>query len=232
MMGHEMIDDELRQREVRMLARACDRAGLTTAFGHCSVRVDAQRFLVCAARPMGLLTAKDDGIVVSLDGPLPEGVLGEVRMHREIYRLRADVNAVVRFISPSITALAALGGTPRPRHGFGTYFSPQVPVWPDSALVRNDAAAEGVARTMGAAPGVIVSVNGAVVGGADAAQALALAVFLEDTARVELLALQSGRAEHGGLTAGQCAVRATWAGRVAERQWEYWTHNDPEQQLA
>lgn len=223
-----MTDDERRQREVRMLARACDRAGLTTAYGHCSVRIDAQRFLVCAARPMGLITAQDTGTVVPLDGPLPDGVLGEVRMHREIYRLRPDVNAVVRFIAPNVTALAALGGTPRPRHGFGAYFAPQVPVWPDPALIRNDAAAEGVARTMGAAPGVIVSVNGAVVGGADAAQALTLAIFLEDAARVELLALQAGSAEHGGLTAEQCAARATWAGRVAERQWEYWTEGDPE----
>jgi HCOMODA/2-hydroxy-3-carboxy-muconic semialdehyde decarboxylase len=216
------------QVEVRLLARACDRAGLTSAYGHCSVRLDSGSFLVCAPKPMGLITPADAGTVVRLDGPLPEGVLGEVRMHREIYRMRPDVNAVVRFISPNVTAIAALGVAPRPRHGFGAYFAPQVPVWWDPALVRNDAAAEGVARTLGSAPGVIVSVNGAVVAGADSAQALTLAVFLEDMARVELLAMQAGRAEHGGLTSEQCKGRATWAGRVAERQWEYWTWADPE----
>lgn len=219
-----------RQRVVRLLARACDRAGLSTAYGHCSVRLDAGSFLVCAPKPMGLITPADEGSVVPLDAPLPDGVLGEVRMHREVYRMRSDTNAIVRFISPNILALAALGRTPRPRHGFGAYFSPQVPFWPDPNLVRNDAAAEGVARTMGANPGIIVSVNGAVVAGADAAQALTLAIFLEDAARVELAALQAGFGDdQPAITEEQCAARATWEGRVAERQWDYWTANDPEQ---
>lgn len=217
-----------RQREVRLLARACDRAGLATAYGHCSVRLDAQSFLVCAPKPMGLIRPQDEGSIVRLDAPLPEDVLGEVRMHREVYRLRQDVNSIVRFLSPNVMALAALGRTPRPRHGFGAYFAPEVALWPDCGLVRNDAAAEGVARTMGANAAVIVSVNGAVVGGADAAQALTLAVFLEDAARVELLALQAGCADRPGLGDAECAARATWAGRVAQRQWDYWVEGDPE----
>lgn len=227
-----MTDLEPRQREVRLLARACDRAGLSTAYGHCSVRLDAGSFLVCAPRPMGLVEPGEAGHVVPLDGPLPEGVLGEVRMHREVYRLRPDVNAIVRFISPAVTALAALGRTPRPRHGFGSYFSPEVPFWPDPDLVRNDAAAQGVARTLGAAPAIVVSVNGAVAAGADAAQALTLALFLEDAARVELAALQAGHADGPLLDAAQCRSRAVWAGQVAERQWHYWTRQDPEREAA
>lgn len=219
-------------REVRMLARACDRAGLTTAYGHCSVRIDAGSFLVCAPKPMGLIAAQDAGSVVRLDAPLPEGVLGEVRMHREVYRRRPDVHSIVRFISPNVTALAALGRTPRPRHGFGAYFAPEVPLWPDSGLVRNDEAAEGVARTMADAPAIVVSVNGAVVGGANAAQALTLAVFLEDAARIELAALQAGAADQPGLSQAQCLARATWAGQVAERMWAYWTAGDPEQAVS
>lgn len=224
----DMNDLSAKQREVRMLARACDRAGLTTAYGHCSVRLDATSFLVCAPKPMGLIVPEDEGTVVQLDAPLPEGVLGEVRMHREVYRVRPDVHAVVRFISPAVTALAAFGRTPRPRHGFGTYFAPEVPWWPDPKLIRNDEAAQGVARTLGAAPGIVVSVNGSVVCGADAAQALALAVFLEDAARIELLALQANQTQLL-MTPEQCQARATWAGRVAERMWDYWTQGDPEQ---
>jgi HCOMODA/2-hydroxy-3-carboxy-muconic semialdehyde decarboxylase len=224
--------DAPRQRQLRLLARACDRAGLSTAYGHCSVRLDAAAFLVCASRPMGLIAVGEAGTVVSLVGPLPDGVMGEVRMHREIYRRRADIQAIVRFISPSVTALAALGRAPRPRHGFGAYFAPEVPMWGDPALIRNDVAAEGVAATLGDAPAIVVSVNGAVVGGADVQQALALAVFLEDAARIELLAVQAG-AEHGPvLTDAQAQARAVWDGRVAERLWEYWTHGDPERAAA
>ena len=221
---------ESKQREVRLLARACDRAGLSTAFGHCSVRLDEQHFLVCASRPMGRIGMADAGTVVSLGSPLPENVLGEVRMHREVYRLRSDVRAIVRFISPHVTALAALGRTPRARHGFGAYFAPEVPFWSHPTLVRNDADAVGVARTMGASPAIVVSVNGAVVGGADVAQALALAVFLEDAARVELSALYAGLGVQPGLTEEQCRDRAVWTGQLAERMWDYWTHGDPERE--
>ena len=223
-----LATDDPRQLEVRLLARACDRAGLSTAYGHCSVRLEAQSFLVCASQPMGLIRAGEGGTVVPLDGPLPEGVMGEVRMHREVYRRRPDVNAIVRFISPSVTALAALGRTPRPRHGFGAYFAPQVPMWKDPALIRNDAAAVGVAQAMGEAAAIVVSVNGAVVGGADAAQALALATFLEDAARVELLAMSTGLVDMPGLSREQAEARAVWQGRVAERVWDYWTDGDPE----
>lgn len=219
---------EARQVQVRMLARACDRAGLSTAFGHCSLRIDAASFLVCAARPMGLIQPGEAGTVVPLDAPLPDGVLGEVRMHREIYRVRPDVNAIVRFAAPSIVALASLGRTPRARHGSGAFFAPTVPMWADPGLIRNDAAAAGVAETMGGAPAIVVSINGAVVGGANAAQALALAVFLEESARIELIALSTGCEDAPTPTLDQARSRATWNGRVAERLWDYWTQGDPE----
>jgi hypothetical protein len=63
------------------------------------------------------------------------------------------------------------------------------------------------------------SVNAAVVGGASVAQALALGIFLEDAARIELLAL--GRRKGApALSDAQAAQRAPWEGRVAERLWE------------
>lgn len=224
-----MTDRPTAERTVRLLARATDRAGLSTAYGHCSVRLDAASFLVCAPKPMGRVTPQDAGSVVRLDAPLPDHVLGEVRLHREVYRRRPDVNAIVRCLPSHVTALAALGRTPKPRHGFGAYFWPQVPFWSDPALVRNDEAAHSVADLMADAAALVLSVNGAVVAGADAAQALTLALFLEDSARVELAALHAGCEAGPLLTEAQCQGRATWAGRVAERQWDYWTAGDPEQ---
>ena len=101
-------------------------------------------------------------------------------------------------------------------------------MWKDPALIRNDPAAAGVAQAMGASPAIVISVNGAVVGGVDAAQALALGIFLEDAARVELAAMSAGAVDHPGLSGEQARDRATWAGQVAERLWQYWTHGDPE----
>src|SRR5882672_3175567 len=207
---------EQQQIIVRKMARALARGGLVTAFGHCSVRLDEQSFLVCAAKPMGIIKPGEPGTVVSTDAPLPEGVLGEIK-------------AICRFISPNVVTLAALGLTPKARHGQGAHFYPQVPFWPDPGLIRNDPAAVGVAETMGKAPAVVVSVNGAVSGAGTPQQAVALAVFLEDAARVELAALNAGLADKAPrMTGEQAKNRATWQGRIAERMWDYLTDGDPE----
>jgi HCOMODA/2-hydroxy-3-carboxy-muconic semialdehyde decarboxylase len=220
---------EEQQIAVRKMARALARAGLVTAYGHCSVRLDGKSFLVCASKPMGLIGPGEPGTVVSTDAPLPEGVLGEVRMHQQIYKRRAGVKAICRFISPNVVTLAALGLTPKARHGQGAHFWPQVPFWPDPGLIRNDPAAVGVAQTMGEAPAVVVSVNGAVTGAETPQQAVALAVFLEDAARVELAALSTGLADKAPrLSEEQAKSRATWQGRIAERMWDHLTANDPE----
>jgi HCOMODA/2-hydroxy-3-carboxy-muconic semialdehyde decarboxylase len=213
------------QHTVWLAARALARAGLVHAFGHCSVRLDAETFLVCAARPMGLIGDGEGGTLVGVDGALPAGVLGEVRMHQQIYRRRLDVGAICRFMSPHVMALAAMGETPRARHGFGAYFYPQPPMWQDPQLVRNDSSAQGVAETLGSAPAIVVGVNGAVTAATDMPRALALAWFLEDTARVELAVRAAGGEAHASFADAEAACqRATWEGRIAERMWELLTH--------
>jgi HCOMODA/2-hydroxy-3-carboxy-muconic semialdehyde decarboxylase len=220
---------EQQQIIVRKMARALARGGLVSAYGHCSVRLGEKSFLVCAAKPMGTIKPGEPGTVVSTEGSLPEGVLGEVRMHQQVYKRRSDAKAICRFISPNVVTLAALGLTPRARHGQGAHFYPQVPFWPDPGLIRNDPAAVGVAEKMGRAPAVVVSVNGAVTAGETPAQAVALACFLEDAARVELAALNAGLADKAPrLTEEQAKNRATWQGRIAERMWDYLTAGDPQ----
>lgn len=214
---------------VRKMARAMARGGLVGPYGHCSLRLDAGRFLVCAAKPMGLIAAGEAGMVVPVDGPLPEGVLGEVRLHQQIYRRRPDVKSVARFLSPNVMALAGLGLTPKARHGFGAYFYPQVPFWPDPGLLRSEEAAAAVAETMGSAPAVVFGGNGAATAGESPEQALTLAWFLEDSARVELAALAAGLADKAPrMNEAQAKARATWQGRIAERMWDYLTAGDPE----
>ncbi|MES2191402.1 MAG: class II aldolase/adducin family protein [Pseudomonadota bacterium] len=220
---------EDQQRLVRVAARALAKAGLVTAFGHCSQRLSDEEFLVCAAQPMGLIQAGEPGTVVRVDGPLPDGVLGEVRMHQQIYRRRTEVKAICRFLSPQVMALAAMGMSPSARHGFSSYFYPRVPMWADPALVRNDAAASGVADVMGDACAVIVGVNGAVTAADSMQKAVSLAWLLEDSARVELAVRAAGGQAHVTFPDETSAKnRATWDGRIAERLWDYMTAGDAE----
>lgn len=223
------IPTPAQEQLVRTTGRALARAGLATAYGHCSLRLDADHFLVCAPRPMGLLTPQNSGTVVSVHGPLPDGVLGEVRIHQQVYKRRAEVNGICRFFPPHVMALAAMKLTPSARHGFSSYFYPHVPQWEHTALVRNEAAAEGVVNTLGDAPAVVVSVNGAVTVADSIQKALVLAWFLEDAGRVENAVQAAGHANISIFNTPQEAQeRATWNGGIVERMWDYLTHDDIE----
>lgn len=221
--------DETLERRVRLAARAIGRHGLAHAYGHCSARIDERSFLVCAPVPMGLMPVGARGTVVSLDGPLPDGVLGEVRVHREIYRRRPDVGGIVRSMPPKIMSLSALGRTPKPRHGFGSYFHPGIALWDSPLLIRDDTQALALAELLGAERGVVMRGNGLVTAGGSLEEAVVLNWYAEDAARIELDVLASGLEAGAPLvTADEAKVRATWSGRILERMWAYLTDGDPE----
>ncbi|MGC7837717.1 class II aldolase/adducin family protein [Pseudomonas wayambapalatensis] len=228
-MSRAPLASEAQQRQVRMAARALGRAGLAHAYGHCSLRLDAEHFLVCAARPMGLIGVGEPGTVVPVYGPLPDGVLGEVRIHQQLYRRRADLGAVIRSMPAQVMALSCAGLTPQPRHGMGSYFQPSIPLWDDVQLLRDDAQASALGELFGQGKALAMRGNGAIVAGDSLVEALTLTWYLEDAARIELQLRAAGLAERGPLLDAQaCAQRATRGGRIYERMWEYLTAGDPE----
>lgn len=220
---------EAQECELRLTARALGRAALVHAYGHCSLRLDATHFLVCAARPMGIIRVGEPGTVVATDAPLPPGVLGEVRVHQAIYRRRPDVGAVCRIMPPQLMALSVMRRTPRPRHGFGAYFAPAPPLWDDPRLLRDDVLAERLAGMLGDAPAIVMRANGAVVVGADLREALALSWFLEEAARMETtLAAMRADGKETLLSTDEIAARQVTSGGVYERMWDYLVAGDPE----
>ncbi|PZU18554.1 MAG: class II aldolase [Shinella sp.] len=221
------VDLEPLASTVRVAARALGRAGLVHAYGHCSARIDADSFLVAPSRPLGLVGVGEPCTVVPVVGPLPPGVLPEVRIHREIYRCRADVAGVARVQPPKTMSLSVLGRTPVARHGFGAYFHPQPPLWSDPLLLRSDAQAAQLAEQLGPARAIVMRGNGAVTAGESLQAAVVLAWYLEDAARVELDCLASGL-DATCFSDEQSTQRATWNGRLLERMWDYLTAGDPE----
>ena len=214
---------------VRQAARGLAKEGLVTAYGHCSLRLGERHLLVCAPKPMGLLLPSDEGTVVELHDALPAHVLGEVRMHQAIYKIRPDVQGICRVFPPNVLALAAMERTPRARHGFGAYFYPQVPIYRNTGLIRNELAAQEVAKTLGDAAAIVVSINGAVTVADSLEKACVLACFLEDAARVELASMSCAM-DHIETykTPEKAHDRATWAGGIVERMWQYMTREDIE----
>lgn len=227
--GHLGEPVENTQRRVRLAARALARHNLVHAYGHVSARLDGERFLVCAPRPMGLIAPGEDGDIVPIDGPLPDGVLGEVRCHQRIYAARPDVNGVCRIFPRSVMTLSTFRRTPRARLGFGAYFYPEPPLWDDPLLIRSDEQAVAFAERLGDARAIVMRGNGAVCVGPTVEESVVMAFYLEESAATELAVMAAGdAAESVCFTAEQAAIRATGTGRIYERLWDYMTAGDPE----
>lgn len=223
-----MSDIKELSRRVRMAGRALARHGMVHAYGHCSARIDADTFLVSPPRPLGMVTSGEECSVASVHGPLPEGVLGEVRIHRDIYRRRPDVQGVVRSTPPKAMTLGAMRRTPKARYGYGAYFAPQPPLWDDPKLLRSDELTDRLAATLGNAGAIFMRGNGLVTAGSSIEEAVVLTWYAEDAARVELEFLAAGMDDVGIMSDEDIKSRATWAGRIRERMWDYLTDGDPE----
>jgi HCOMODA/2-hydroxy-3-carboxy-muconic semialdehyde decarboxylase len=214
-------------RRLRMAARAVAGAALVHAYGHCSLRISAESFLVTPAKPLGLVLPSDAPIEVRLEGSLPPGTLGEVLAHQQIYQRRPDVKGIVRFQSPSVTTLSTLGQTPRARHGFGAYFAPSPPLYRNPRLVRDVPSAQTLASELGSSRAIVMRGNGAIAVGTSIEEAVVMAWYLEDAARVELAVLAAG-GQGLELSEGEARDRAVISGRIIERMWEWLTARDPE----
>ncbi|NDZ18798.1 class II aldolase [Variovorax sp. WS11] len=214
---------------VRKAARALARAGLVGAYGHCSARLSDSELLVCASKAMGTILPTDEGTVAPIVGALPGGVLGEVRVHQFIYRMRPDVGAICRVFPPNVLTMSVLGQAPECRHGLSAFFYPRPVYWDDARLMRTDELAGGVAAALGQAAGIIMRGNGAVVAASNMQQAIALCVYLEDMCRIELAIRASGGKDQAPLLKpDEAQKRADWNGRVEQRMWDHMTFGDLE----
>lgn len=220
---------EKTQVRVRMAARALGRNNLGHAYGHISARLDDDSFLVCAPKPMGNIAPGEAGTVVPIEGPLPDGVLGEVRCHQQIYKRRPDVNGICRTFLESVMTLSTFRKTPKPRHGFASYFAPEPPLWDDVALLRNDEAAAELADTLGDARAIVMRGNGCILTGATVEESIVMAFYLEEAAKTELAVLSVGdNADSVVYTSDEASARAVSTGQIFERMWDYLTAGDPE----
>ncbi|MBD9668460.1 class II aldolase/adducin family protein [Variovorax sp. VRV01] len=219
------------QKQLRIAARALGRHGLAHAYGHCSVRLDEKHFLVCAARPMALIAAGEAGRVVPVNGPLPDGVLGEVRIHQQIYQRHPQTMAVARTMPPALMTLGTARRTPQPRHGMGSYFGAGAALWDDPQLIRDDERASAVIDALGNGNAVVMRGNGVVVAADSLVKVVVLTWYLEDAARLELAVLAAGLQEASVvLSQSERERRATDSGGIYERMWDYLTAGDSELQ--
>jgi HCOMODA/2-hydroxy-3-carboxy-muconic semialdehyde decarboxylase len=189
---HHVTQDKLVE-ELVAGGHALYREGLVTAFGHLSCRTTGDRWLITPPMPLGRLSPESGFSELDLGADdLPVGVPLEAWIHLSIARRRPEVSAICRAQPPTATALASAAVPIVPLHGQGAFLGPQVPVFDDAILVRDQDRADALADRLGQAPALLMRGNGAVTVGAGIGEAVARMWVLEASARMNSVAAAAG----------------------------------------
>jgi len=211
--------------EVITACRVLTHFRIVEGFGHISARVGADRVLITPRKALGLVTDAElveldlAGNQVAGDGRPPL----EVPMHLAVYRRRANVMAIARGHPRHVAAYACAGQPLKVAHGFGANLGPLVRVFEQPFLVANPEMGDGVADALGDdAEAVILQSNGMLSVGQSVPQACVQALFLEETAELQVLAEAAGFKPRYYSPEG--AARRHGDDRVHEpiRAWEYY----------
>ena len=210
--------------------RMLERAGIIDHNGHCSARRDASSFHInTGASVRGALTV-DDIVTVDLSGNLVEGSVKpplEFHIHSEVYRARADVNAVMHTHPQWSTFLTMVGAKYRPVYAQGVLLG-DIPLMDSPLSVNTKAMGEKLAATLGRGPAALLKAHGAVIVGADIVEAFTLAAYLEENAYRQYMAMQIGDPYVFSEAEQQACREKLWSPGLFKKTWDHYRSKLPD----
>lgn len=160
------------------------RRGFIEGFGHISVRLPGERFMI-TRHSLGMNATADDFVVMDFEGRKLEGAgdpPGEYPIHLEVLAARPDVNSVIHYHGMYSTAFTTSGQALRPIHLMGTLFHDGIPTYDDPRLVSDRTRGAYLAQALGSHRAVLMCAHGATVTGASVEEAVASAFLFEENA--------------------------------------------------
>jgi ribulose-5-phosphate 4-epimerase/fuculose-1-phosphate aldolase len=201
-----------------------ERAEIIDFNGHCSVRTAAHRFLINSGRSVRSQLGPEDVVEIDLEGNLTSGEDDppmEYPLHAEIYRRRADVQAVVHAHPKWSTLLSSAGLSYEPVFAQGTLLG-HVPLFPRVLSVNSREMGQALAETVGDGRAALLKAHGAVVVGADIREAFALTVYLEENAQRQYLAAQIASPYVFNAEEIEASRENLWKPNLFQKTWDYY----------
>ena len=215
--------------DVATANRILERTKLSHAFGHASARLDTQTFLIPTRRSPGfaeaatLLVVDTDGRVVQGDGT-PNS---EIWIHARIYAARAEVGGIVHAHPEGCVCLTQIGEPHRVLHNQGGPFHDQVAEFAEIGLIRTRALGDRLAQSLGKRIAVMMRGHGITTACADVRTATIAALFLEESASLQLrmLAATGGDASRLRVFTAEEAHRLDdqLGDVIVARAWDYYS---------
>ena len=205
--------------------------GVVDGYGHVSVRHerDPGRYLLARSLAPELVTAGDimeydlDSVPVDAKGRV---MYTERFIHGEIYKVRADVKAIVHHHSPSVIPFGVVTAPLQPLYHMSAFIGDGVPNFEirnaggmTDMLISSPSLGQALAQTLGRHPAALLRGHGAVVVGPDLPIAVGRSIYMEMNARLQVQALALG----GNVTYLHAEeVRKVEARQDYERSWYMW----------
>jgi len=196
--------------------RIISHEGLSDAFAHLSARTDGGDAMLFMPRKSPALVNSNELFVVDFEKPVPQSSI-----HQAIYKTRRDVKAVLHFHSPAVILLSVIGQTIRPMHNYSAIFYEGVPLYTGTGQVESPARAGEMAKLLGDAKAVILRGHGAVVVGQSIREVCMLAVYLEESARLQTEAMKLGTPMFVERDDAERIAKRTFKPASTDRAWEH-----------
>jgi ribulose-5-phosphate 4-epimerase/fuculose-1-phosphate aldolase len=201
-----------------------DAFGLTSAFGHLSIRVGPERVLMSPSFGPGAVQDEEDLVSVTLSGESERGSAtpGEAAIHLAILARRTDVKSVCRFHGPAGLAWSALGRPLPAVVGVGLSLGAEVPWFETASTITHRERADELANVLAGGPAVILRGFGAVSVGSTVREAVVRAWLLECSAAATLAATMAGAPmPYSAADAAPFVSPGERSDRQIERIWGY-----------
>ncbi len=218
---------ELRRALAQSLAML-EREGIIDFNGHCSARLpDGGGLLVNAGDSVRSRIAADDFIAVDFDGravgadDANRAPPMEFHLHAQIYLARPDVHAIIHAHPRWSTVLTTAGHAWQPVTMQAAVLGP-VPTFERTASINSAVLGRELAAFLGNAKAALMRRHGAVTVAGSVTDAFVQAIYLEENAQRQHLALQIGTPQP--LDADECALIGRNLSRPAllQKAWDYY----------
>lgn len=183
------------KKELIAACRILSSEALVQGFGHVSARIPDSNLFLLTPRVSLALVKERDLIVLNLKGESVAGNLPapfEAPLHTAIFNGRAEVQAVARFHGRTANIFSVTEKKIEPVHNHGSFFTGGVPVYPKTDLISTRQLGEEVVAALGKRPAILLRGNGQVTVGRSIAEAVMMAIYLEEAAEMLYGALQIG----------------------------------------
>jgi len=188
-------DLETIKSDVVSACRILSEQKLVQGFGHVSARIPDSDLFLLTPRISLLLVSEADLLTLDLTGHVVEGVHPapfEAWLHTAIMKQKPHVNAITRIHARIANMFSVTDRKLDPVHNHGSFFSGGVPVFHPPDLISTEKLGLAVAETLAEKPAVLLRGNGQVTVGRTVAEAVMMAIYLEEAAEILHGALQIG----------------------------------------